>query len=63
MIAAAGKINLCPKCGSREGFWLGFKRSHAYVQCKSCGANFEIYEVFALSGKNEASKSLKIFRK
>jgi transcription elongation factor Elf1 len=63
MIAAAAKISLCPKCGSREGFWLGVKRSHAYVQCKSCGASFELYEVFALNGKNEPSKRLKIFRK
>jgi len=66
IMAAAGKISLCPKCGSKEGFWLGVKRNHAYVQCKSCGSSFELYEVFALSdkgGKDKSSQSLKVFRK
>lgn len=60
------KMTLCPKCGSKEGFWLGVKRSHAYVQCKSCGANFELYQVYSLDGKSEREKSLhasKFFRK
>jgi DNA-directed RNA polymerase subunit RPC12/RpoP len=63
IIAAAGRLNLCPKCGSKEGFWLGVKRNHAYVQCKGCGASFELFEVFALSEKSGASQRLKLFRK
>ncbi|MGQ9539091.1 MAG: hypothetical protein ACUVTE_05890 [Candidatus Bathycorpusculaceae bacterium] len=63
IIAAADKLNLCPKCGSKEGFWLGVKRNYAYVQCKSCGASFELFEVFALTAKSEAPQRLKFFRK
>jgi len=63
IITSVGKLNFCPKCGSKEGFWLGVKYNHAYVQCKGCGANFELFEVFALNGKSAASKWLKFFRK
>lgn len=61
--ALASKFTVCPKCGSKEGFWLGVKRSHAYIQCKSCGGSFELYEVFALSEKGGSPTPLKFFRK
>jgi len=37
----------CPKCGSKEGFWLSVKSDTEYIQCKHCGALFEICEVFS----------------
>lgn len=63
IITVASKFTVCPKCNSREGFWLGVKRNHAYVQCKGCGASFELFEVFAIGEKSEAPKHLKFFRK
>ncbi|MEM1540435.1 MAG: hypothetical protein QXJ07_03530 [Candidatus Bathyarchaeia archaeon] len=63
ILAVASKFNVCPKCNSREGFWLGIRRNHAYVQCKGCGANFELFEVFAVGERGEAPKHLKFFRK
>jgi len=38
------RFKACPKCSSREGFWLGLKRDLGYVQCKACGAKFEFFE-------------------
>ncbi|MEM2103948.1 MAG: hypothetical protein QW717_03555 [Candidatus Bathyarchaeia archaeon] len=66
ILAAAAKIQVCPKCSSKEGFWLAAKRNQAYVQCKGCGASFELYEVFNLNekfGKKSPHKHLKIFGK
>jgi transposase-like protein len=63
ILAVASKFNVCPKCNSREGFWLGIRRNHAYVQCKGCGASFELFEVFSFGEKGEAPKHLKFFRK
>ncbi|MEM3769644.1 MAG: hypothetical protein QXG76_00475 [Candidatus Bathyarchaeia archaeon] len=63
MLATASKFNVCPKCNSREGFWLGIRRNHAYVQCKGCGTSFELLEVFAIGEKKEQPKHLKFFRK
>lgn len=60
---AFSRFKICPKCNSREGFWLGMKRDHVYVQCKSCGGNFELFEVFAFNEKHELPKRLKFFRK
>ncbi len=53
---AASRFKTCPKCKSVSGFWLGFKRDNAYVQCKGCGAKFELHEVYSLNVK-EGSKS------
>jgi len=61
--AAFNRFKTCPKCNSREGFWLGLKFSHAYVQCKSCGARFELFEVYKIGEKNKAPEHLKFFRK
>ncbi|MEM0058340.1 MAG: hypothetical protein QXT10_04690 [Candidatus Bathyarchaeia archaeon] len=57
ILAASAQITLCPKCGSKEGFWLGFKRDHVYVQCKGCGANFELYQIYNLGGKNNKDRT------
>ncbi|MGB9714456.1 MAG: hypothetical protein ACPLZC_05710 [Candidatus Bathyarchaeales archaeon] len=53
----------CPKCNSKEGFWLGIKHDHAYVQCKGCGSNLELFELFAIDREREAPKLLRFFRK
>lgn len=52
-----------PKCNSAEGFWLGLKRNHAYVQCKGCGAKFELFEVYEIGEKDKAPERFKFFRK
>ena len=60
--SVSSRFKACPKCNSEVGFWLGFKRDHAFVQCKGCGAKFELSEVYAVSGKGEASQRLKLLR-
>ena len=60
---AASRFKVCPKCKSVSGFWLGFKRDNAYVQCKGCGAKFELHEVYAISEKGEAPRKSRFFRK
>ncbi|MEM3823531.1 MAG: hypothetical protein QXH87_01210 [Candidatus Bathyarchaeia archaeon] len=57
------RLKECPKCDSKEGFWLGIKRDHAYVQCKSCGAYFELFKLFTIEKERESPKLLKFFRK
>jgi transcription elongation factor Elf1 len=54
-------LGTCPKCNSSEGFWLGAKRDHIYVQCKSCGANLELFEVYTLGEKLKKRKRLRFF--
>jgi transcription elongation factor Elf1 len=60
---AFSRFKACPKCNSTEDFWLALKRDHAYVQCKSCGANFELFEVYKIGEKDKAPERLKFFRK
>jgi len=36
---ASSRFKACPECRSIEGFWIGIKREHARVQCKTCGAS------------------------
>jgi transcription elongation factor Elf1 len=61
---ASSRFKVCPKCNSREGFWLGLKRDHVYVQCKGCGARFELFEVYKIGEKGKAApERLKLFRK
>jgi len=36
---ASSRFKACPECRSIEGFWIGIKREHAHVQCKTCGAS------------------------
>lgn len=60
---AFGRFKVCPKCNSKEGFWLGIKRDKPYVHCKGCGATYEFYEVYTVSEEAKASKRLTFFRK
>jgi translation initiation factor 2 beta subunit (eIF-2beta)/eIF-5 len=59
----SSRFKICPKCNSGEGYWLGMKGDHAYVQCKCCGAKFELYEVHRFHEGSEKPKWLRIFRK
>lgn len=56
-------FKVCPKCDSYDGFWAGFKRECPYVQCKCCGAKFELSEVFKVGEKGKAQQRLRFFRK
>jgi len=60
---SSSRFKICPKCNSTEGFWLGLKRDRAYVQCKECGAKFELYEVYMMGEKGKAPQRLKFFKK
>jgi transcription elongation factor Elf1 len=61
--AAASRFKICPKCNSAEGFWLELKSEHAYIQCRGCGAKFELFEVYVMSEKGKTSERLRVFRK
>lgn len=58
-----GNFKVCPKCSSKEGFWLGIKRDKPYVHCKSCGAIYELYEIYMVNKEAKTSKRLMFFRK
>jgi len=60
---AFNNFKTCPKCNSKQGFWLGSKRDVAYVQCKECGAKYELFEVYKMGEKNKTPKRLSFFRK
>jgi len=60
---ALSMFKACPKCNSAQGFWLGLKRERAYAQCKSCGTNFELFEVFQLAEKDKSAGRLRFLRK
>lgn len=51
--AFARSLEVCPKCGSSEGFWLTAKQDKSYVQCKHCGAIIELCETLS---KERATK-------
>jgi transcription elongation factor Elf1 len=57
------RFSVCPKCNSKEGFWLGFKDGHAYAQCKGCGTNLELFEIFPIGERTKTSRWAKFFRK
>jgi hypothetical protein len=61
--AASNNFKICPKCNSREGFWLGLKGDRAYVQCKSCGTKFELFEVYKIGEKSKIPERLRFIRK
>ena len=48
-------LKVCPKCGSREGFWFTIKPEGGYGQCKHCGAVLEACEVYSLGGEDKKS--------
>ncbi|MEM2972201.1 MAG: hypothetical protein QW270_07285 [Candidatus Bathyarchaeia archaeon] len=60
---AFNRFKTCPKCNSTQGFWLGLKHDNAYVQCKECGAKFELHEVYVFGEKGKAHERLKFFRR
>jgi transcription elongation factor Elf1 len=60
---ASMHFKTCPKCNSVEGFWLGMKRDRAYVQCKECGAGFDLFEVYSVGEKNKPSERFRLFKK
>jgi hypothetical protein len=53
---------VCPRCDSTDGFWLGLKHGHAYVQCKNCGGKFELFKIFKIPEEDRSPRWLKIFR-
>lgn len=57
------RFKICPKCGSKQNFWLGVKSSGAYALCKSCGEKFELHEIYMMTEKDEAPKRFKFFRR
>jgi len=60
---AFSRFKICPKCNSREGFWLGLKNGRAHAQCKGCGTKFELFEIFPIDKKTEATRRLRFFRR
>jgi len=60
---AFNHFKICPKCNSATGFWLGLKSDSAYVQCKDCGAKFELFEVYKIGERGSPLERLKFFRK
>jgi len=60
---AFSRFKICPKCDSREGFWLGLRHDHAHVQCKSCGRRFELFEVYGMNEKGKIPERLRFIRK
>jgi len=60
---AASRFRTCPKCKSAQGFWLGLKRDHLYVQCKECGALFELFKVYSMEKKSSFPQNLAIANK
>jgi hypothetical protein len=61
--AKLDRFKLCPKCSSSEGFWLGVSHSHPYVQCKTCGVKFELFEIFRMDHKDKTLQKVEIFRR
>ncbi len=61
--SAFNRLKICPKCNSKEGFWLGLKYDKPYVHCKGCGAIYELYEVYTISEETRTPRKLTIFRK
>jgi transcription elongation factor Elf1 len=61
--AVSGTFKICPKCNSREGFWLGMKGDDIHVQCKCCGARFELHEVYEIGGESGKPRLLRFFKR
>ena len=49
--AAFSRFKTCPRCGSKEGFWLGQQGGRTHAQCKGCGEKFELSVVFPTDEK------------
>ncbi|MGB9959060.1 MAG: hypothetical protein ACPLKQ_00865 [Candidatus Bathyarchaeales archaeon] len=61
--ALASRFNMCPKCGSKEGFWFGVKSDHVVIQCKTCGASFEFFEALPLTKSKKYSWKMRLLRR
>jgi transcription elongation factor Elf1 len=60
---ALSSFKTCPRCNSKHGFWLGLKSSYAYVQCKGCGAKFELHEIYKVNGESKTPQRLKFLKR
>lgn len=60
---ASSHFKVCPKCKSIEGLWIGLKREHAHVQCKTCGGKFELFEVYKMGEQRKAAERSSFLRK
>ena len=60
---ASSHFKACPKCKSIKGFWIGLKREYAYVQCKTCGAKFELFGVYKMGEQRNAAERSSFLRK
>lgn len=60
---ALAQLRLCPKCNSNGGFWFIMKGDHIFVQCKCCGAELGLCEVYKLSEGSKKSQWPKLLRK
>jgi uncharacterized protein with PIN domain len=57
------RFKTCPKCNTNVGFWVGLRREHPYVQCKGCGAGFELLEAYSLNEQVRNPERLRFLRK
>jgi hypothetical protein len=53
---ASSRFKKCPRCNSKEGFWLGIKEGHIHIQCKHCGVEFELVEAYTSCMRRETWK-------
>jgi translation initiation factor 2 beta subunit (eIF-2beta)/eIF-5 len=59
---ASSHLKVCPKCSSVEGFWFIVKGDHLFVQCKHCGVELGLSEVYTFAGSDRKPKWLRVFR-
>jgi transcription elongation factor Elf1 len=51
--AVFARFRICPKCASEKGFWLGLRSNRACAQCKHCGAEFDLFEVYPIADSSK----------
>jgi uncharacterized Zn finger protein len=59
---ASSHLKTCPKCSSTEGFWFIMKGDHLFVQCKNCGVELGLCEMYKFAETNRKPKWLRFFR-
>ena len=59
---ASSQLKTCPKCNSAEGFWFIVKGGHLFVQCKHCGVELGLSEVYKLAERKMQSKWVRVFQ-
>jgi hypothetical protein len=60
---ACSNFKACPKCNSKEGYWLGSAHNHIYIQCKCCGTNFNLFEFYPMKNKTATAEGHNFLRK